>query len=343
MQVTGVSIGIKALNEERHIADCLRSVCAAADALPFPVEVILADSGSTDRTIEIARQFDRVRIVRLAHPEERSCGAGAQAAFQTATGRYFYLLDGDMELQPGFLEAGIAFLEANPGHAGVGGIVREANTSSIEFAARARNDLVQGSSQAGDTDRLDCGGLYRTSAVTALGYFADRNLRAFEEFELGARLAAAGWRLARIAVPAVIHNGHSMGGGALIWRRISSGYAGGTGQVLTAAWRRPHLVTVLRRHSHLRHGAVVVGWWVVLAAVLGALIVKRDGRLALVLGGLLALPLAYLSRRRRSIRFGAYSLATWTMHGVGLIQGLLQPRQAPERPIDLEILQQGHL
>ena len=341
MQAITISIGIKALNEERHIAQSLASACAVAATVPGAIEVILADCGSRDRTVAIAREFDAVRIVQLANFGERCCGAGAQAAFQTATDRYFYLLDGDMELVPGFIAAGVAFLEANPEHAGVGGVVQEANTGSIEFAARARNDEVNGSAKTGDADRLDCGGLYRVSAIRDLGYFADRNLASFEEFDLAARLSAAGWKLARIAVPAVTHHGHDLPGLRLIWRRIRSGYAGGTGQIAVAAWGQPHMGLVLRRFSHLRHALVVIGWWVLLTGALVGLLATRNLGWGLALLVLIAAPIAFLSWRRGSLRFGTYSIATWMMHGIGLVQGLVQRRVSPDRPLDLVILKDG--
>lgn len=113
-----LTIGIKALNEEEHIAAAIASALAAVARVGG--DVVLADSGSTDRTLEIARTFP-IRIVQLANLDERCCGAGAQLAFQHATGEFFYLLDGDMELDPAFIDAGIAFLRDHPGHAGVGG------------------------------------------------------------------------------------------------------------------------------------------------------------------------------------------------------------------------------
>ena len=130
-----ISVGIKALNEERHIEAAIVSALAAIEGLDG--EVILADSGSTDRTIEIARAFP-IRIVQFADSAGRCCGAGAQLAYQHAQGEYFYILDGDMVLDPGFLRAGIAYLEAHPGAAAVGGIVREMNTEAAEFEIRAR-------------------------------------------------------------------------------------------------------------------------------------------------------------------------------------------------------------
>lgn len=327
-----VTIGIKALNEEAHIGPTLTSAFDALQGLSG--EVVLADSGSQDRTLEIAGAYPALRIVQLADWSQRCCGAGAQLAYQTARGEYFYLLDGDMSLDPGFLHRGIAFLDSHPDYAGVGGIVREMNTTSIEYQARKRNAEARDDAKAGDVDRLDCGGLYRRRAIEDLGYFADRNLHAFEEFELGARLRVAGWKLARIAVPAVDHHGHSEAGLSLLWRRLRNGYAGGTGEAVRAGIGHKHWQETILRFSHCRHAVIVIGWWLALAGL--ALMGKGWWWLACLL-----LPLAFLSWRRGSMRHGFYSLATWMMHGIGLIQGLIRPRKPPQMPLDLIVVQSG--
>lgn len=319
-----VTVGIKALNEEAHIADALRSAVAAV--APFDGEVILADSGSTDRTLEIARTFP-VRIVQLANLEERCCGAGAQLAFQFAQGDYFYLLDGDMVLQPGFLEAGIAYLDAHPQVAGVGGLVREVNTEGEGFQIRAQTVARDRNWLPGIVDRLDCGGLYRTSAVREAGWFADRNLHAFEEFELAARLQARGWKLARIDAAAVDHYGHQTGGYKLLLRRIRSGYSGATGEVLRGAMGQPHQQIVLRRMGHVRAGIAVILWWIALLACL-----FTGSWWALL--GLLAAPVLFLSLRRRSLRLGLYSIAAWNVSAIGLVSGLFRRRVHPGRALD---------
>jgi GT2 family glycosyltransferase len=318
-----ITVGIKALNEEAHIAASLGSACAAV--APFGGEVILADSGSTDRTVQIAQGFP-VRILQILDTVPRSCGTGAQLAFQEVDSEFFYLLDGDMVLDGGFLAQGIAFLHGNPDFAAVGGTVREGCTQSIEFEMRARTGEQKGAFSAGEVDRLDCGGLYRVSAVRSVGYFADANLHAFEEFELGARLQAAGWKLARIAVPAVDHYGHSTGGYRLLLRRLRSGYAGGQGEVLRGALGKPHLAVVLRNLVQLRVGLGVLVWWLVLAAA------AITGLWPLLLGALIV-PYAFLSWRRGGLRLGLYSLATWNVSALGLIQGLLRPRRPAGAPI----------
>ncbi|BBC70958.1 glycosyl transferase [Altererythrobacter sp. B11] len=323
-----VTVGIKALNEEKHIARALASAVAAVR--PLSGEVVLADSGSTDRTLEIASEFP-VRIVQLANPAERCCGAGAQLAFEHARGEYFYLLDGDMVLDPEFLPVGIAYLEAHPEVAGVGGRVREMETTAEEFQIRAKATAQRSGWQPGIVDRLDCGGLYRTEAIRQVGWFADRNLHAFEEFELGSRLQAKGWKLARIDQPAVEHYGHAVGGYKLLLRRMKSGYSGAPGEVLRGALGRAHLPIVLRRLGHVRTGLVVIAWWLLLLAC-----IATGNWLPLI--ALLIAPLAFLSWRRGSIKLGLYSLTAWNVSAIGLIQGIFRRRADPNRRLAARII-----
>ena len=318
-----ITVGIKALNEERHVA---ASITSALEAVaPFGGDVVLADSGSTDRTVEIARQFP-IRIVQFSNTAERSCGAGAQLAFQHVRGEFFYLLDGDMVLDPGFVAAGLDYLAQHPRVAGVGGHVCEVNTVAHEFQIRQDHKRDR-HWQPGTVDRLDCGGLYRTAAVRDVGYFADRNLHAFEEFELGARLQSRGWTLARIDHRAVDHYGHVAGGYALLWRRLRSGYAGASGEVLRGALGQRHLPIVLRRLHHVRHAAVVVAWWALMIAALAV----PGWRIAA--WPLLAAPLLFLSLRRRSLRLGLFSFASWNVGTWGFLHGLLRRRVPPAAAI----------
>jgi len=328
-----VTIGMKAYNEEKHIASALSSAIKAVQ--PFGGEVVLADSGSTDRTVEVAKRFP-VRIVQLANPAERSCGAGAQLAFQHARGKYFYLMDGDMVIDPDFLPAAIAFLDAHPEIAGVGGEVRDVNVSNQEFAIRTKEMHKDKDWRPGIVDRLDCGGLYRVSALEEIGYFADRNLHAFEEFDLAARLQSKGWKLARIDRLAVDHYGHTTDGYKLLWRRIRSGYSGGAGEVLRGALGRDHLPIVLRKLGHVRNGLAVIAWWaLLLSCPFWAL--PASMRVGLFLALLLA-PIGMLALRRSSLSLGFYSFVSWNALALGLVTGFFRKRVSPEQPLAALIL-----
>jgi GT2 family glycosyltransferase len=283
--------------------------------------VVLADSGSDDRTVAIARDFP-VRIVQLANRAERSCGAGAQLAFQDCDTEFFCLIDGDMMLQPGFLPAAIAYLRDHPDVAGVGGTVVERNLETEEFRIRAAAMSVESHRRAGRVDRLDGGGVYRVAAIRSVGYFSDRNLKSFEEFDLAARLTQAGWGLARIAIGAVDHHGHGGNGYRLLSRRLRSGQLSGAGQVLRAAVGRQHLPIVLRRLKHLRVAAAIWAWW---GSVAASIAFAPNIAFALI-----AVPVGFLIYRRRSVELGVFSFALWNATALGVLIGLFNRRVRPE-------------
>jgi len=326
-----VSVVIKALNEAKHIASAIESALAALDEVDG--EVILADSQSTDRTIEIARAYP-IKIVQLNDRRDRSCGAGAQLGFQYSRGRYICLVDGDMRLRQGFLPAAIRHLEGNPTLAGVGGIIVESAAGNQEFAQRASRD--EPDRRAGSVTRLDCGGLFRRQAIESVGYFTDRNLHGGEELELGARLRARGWTLERIAVPAIDHRGHSGNAYRLLLRRITSRIAYGTGETVRAALGRPHFPRIFDNNGTLKLCLLVHGWW---ASILACALLIDEAHLALpAIAGLIALPIAAMTARWRSFSNGLYSVAAWNVYAVCFLPGFLRRRASPTAWIDSSVL-----
>ncbi len=328
-----VSIIVKALNEEKGIATTLEGALRAVAITGG--EVILADSCSTDRTVEIARRYP-VRIVQLAHPQERCCGIGPQLGYQHARGEFLYLVDGDMELVDGFLEQALAFLHDHPDIAGVGGNVLEKNLSSLEYQVRHG---IWAQIKSGETSRLDCGGLYRRSAIEAAGYFSDRNLHSYEEFDLGARLRSLGWSLWRIPVDAVSHYGHETPPYQLLLRRWHSRYICGLGELLRASGREPRLRMVLREIRELRLYAAVLLWWL---ALLSIPFWSVTADVAIAAGPiLLTAPVGLMSWRKRSFQSGLYSVVSWCFNTAGLVRGLLRMQTPARHTIDSRILQEA--
>ena len=318
-----VSVVIKALNEEAHIAAAIESAMAALNGMDG--EIILADSLSTDRTIEIAKTYP-IRIVSLSRLEDRSCGAGGQLGYQYSSGEYVCLIDGDMRLYDGFLRAAIEFLEKNPNVAGVGGIIVEREDVSLEYIKRASsNDPDR---LPGPVTRLDCGGVYRRSAVESIGYFTDRNLHGGEELDLGARLHAQGWSLARIDHPAIDHYGHQGSAYRLLMRRVLSGFASGAGEVLRAAVGKKHFAFVIRHRGRVFGlWLAVQAWWLCMVAV--AVLAASLAQLVAALAALILLPVAIMSVRCRSISMGVYSVVAWNAYALCFIPGFLRKRIAP--------------
>lgn len=321
-----LSVIIKTLNEQANIERAIRSALDAVAAVGSG-EVIVADSKSTDRTCEIAAQFP-VRIVQLSHAEDRCCGVGAQLGYAVAQGEYLYILDGDMTFEPGFVEAAIAALEQDSGLAGVGGQVREMNLDNEEFVNRAQRRLAH--FEPGPVDRLDMGGLYRRSALAQVGYFTNQNLHAYEEFELAARLASAGWRLCRLDHPGICHYGHTETSYRLLAKRWTSRYAWGCGELLRQSLGKPHLSFVLTRLHVYRLYFAVLAWCFAAATLVLLAAVNGTPLLALAGLGMLALPVLLMSLRRKSLARGLYAVSAWGVFSAGLLAGLLaKPRREP--------------
>ena len=324
--LVNVSIIIKALNEERRIEAAVVSALAAVERVGG--EVILADSCSTDRTIERASAHP-IRIVQLRHSAERCCGIGPQLGYQHSSGAFVYILDGDMEMLPGFLPAALAFLQQNPGVAGVGGQVVEANITGLEYIARMeRGALHMGQ---GSVDRLDMGGLYRRAAVEQAGYLSDLNLHSYEELDLGIRLRQKGWALWRLDLPAVRHHGHEVMPYRLLFKRWRSLYICGLGEVLRAAWRAGRLRMLLQCAHELKLYACIILFMsaICLAPLLP---ISNALKIPLVLAPCLLVYTAMAWRKKSGVK-AAYSLVAWLFNTAGMVRGFLRRRRSPLDPV----------
>ncbi len=82
-----IAVVIPTLNEEGRLPACL----AALARQPGPIEVVVADGGSTDRTREVAARFPGVRVVVSEAGRGRQMNAGARAT----TGAYLWFLHAD--------------------------------------------------------------------------------------------------------------------------------------------------------------------------------------------------------------------------------------------------------
>jgi hypothetical protein len=205
-----------------------------------------------------------------------------------------------------------------------------------EFVQRVKRGEL--SVTPGPVLRLDGGGLYRRAAIESVSYFTDRNLHGGEEAELGARLRAQGWTLARIAVSAVDHRGHSGNAYRLLLRRIMSRGAWGTGEAVRAALGRAHFPLIFQENNTLKLCLAVQGWWL---SMIASLLLIRSWPLAiLVTIGILLLPLAIMSMRWRSVSVGLYSVAAWNAYAACFLPGLLRPRVSPSAWIDSSVIKE---
>jgi glycosyltransferase involved in cell wall biosynthesis len=192
-----LSIVIIGKNEEQFIAQVLEAALKGAQAFPS-YEVIYVDSASSDRTIEIASQYD-IQIYQLRPEWKLAPSAGRYIGYGKTQGKYIFFIDGDSIIEPDWIKAGVAFLESHPKYGGTAGILNEAYlTPDGELKGTLKNYFRQDATK--DKIEFFCLGgsaLYRRQAIEQVGTF-NPHVRAGEEEELGLRIRRGGWELARI-------------------------------------------------------------------------------------------------------------------------------------------------
>lgn len=326
-----LSILIKALNEEALIANCLEA--ALAESLKVDGEVILVDSLSTDRTVEIARHYP-IRIIQFDQKKDRGCAAAVQLGYQYAHGEYLYILDGDMILQPGFISLALNYLESNPDVAGVAGKLLETSVKTADNKRRIAIAAAQ--QQIMEVSELGGGGLYRREAIESVDYLAHRWLPACEESELGARLRASGWHLIRLPDIAVLHTGYSESNFQMLRRLWRNRRMHAYGMYLRTAFRRPWWWLSVRQLwfifaasvLHVTAGILAVGaasYSEVITIAPALIIAESSVWLAAIL---------ILVVKKKSVSDAILSACEWNCYTLAAILGFMQSIPDPLIPIN---------
>src|SRR5436190_15344501 len=86
-----VSVVIPCLNEAQSIAHCVDQAIAAFRANGISGEVVVSDNGSTDGSIEIAREHG----ARVVHAAIRGYGSAIKAGIHSTTGTFIIMGDAD--------------------------------------------------------------------------------------------------------------------------------------------------------------------------------------------------------------------------------------------------------
>jgi glycosyltransferase involved in cell wall biosynthesis len=96
-----LSFVVPAYNEEAYLPACLESILAQTRDLGEPVEIIVVNNASTDRTREVALGYAGVRVV---DEPRKGLTFARQAGFAASTGELIANVDSDSRLRPGWVE-----------------------------------------------------------------------------------------------------------------------------------------------------------------------------------------------------------------------------------------------
>ena len=324
-----ISVIIKSLNEEENIARAIESALKAVKE--YDSEVIVSDSLSTDRTIEIAKRYP-IRIIQNKNPKDKSCGMGAQLGYLFSKGKYIYILDADMELNENFIKKGIKELEKNKTLAGVGGLIKEMTDNNVIFNRRKKAEASK-VEKVRFVDKLMMGGLYKKEAIEKAGYFANPYLHAYEESDLGHRLTSLGYKFKRLPIPMIKHYGDKITSLQIFKNRWESRYLWGCGEFLRYNLGKPTFLKVVKE---LKLYLIVILWW---ATLLISLILTFITLFYIYTQAILTIIFILLFIiKKRSIKESLFSFFSWNITALGLIFGFFQKPKNIHKKIDTKII-----
>lgn len=104
-----VSVVIPAYNAERYLGEAIESVLAQTYQ---PLETIVVDDGSSDRTAEVARACDEVTVIVQ---ENSGPSAARNRGFAASRGEFIAFHDSDDAMTPDKLAVQVGYLLDNPG------------------------------------------------------------------------------------------------------------------------------------------------------------------------------------------------------------------------------------
>ncbi len=198
--IANVGVIIIGRNEGDRLIRCLASVRDQAD------QIVYVDSGSTDGSLKAATKSG-AQVIKLDQTQNftaaRARNAGlTHLAKQNPAPKYVQFIDGDCELQSGWITTAQIFLDENPKAAVACGRRRERFPDASIY-----NRLIDREWDTPIGQARSCGGdaLMRLSSLQDVGGF-NPLLIAGEEPELCVRLRAAGWSIWRLDAEMTLHD-----------------------------------------------------------------------------------------------------------------------------------------
>lgn len=197
MNRSDIAIVVIGRNEGERLKRCLASIPTMA--------AVYVDSGSIDGSAELAHAAG-IAVIELDPADGFSAARGRNAGLDRVLSNpaiaYVQVLDGDCELDPGWLEAGAAALDADPTLGAVFGQLREIRPDESIYNWMCD---VEWTVKPGPAKVFGGDALLRAEAVRPLGGYRETMI-AGEDPEFSVRMRAAGWEIAALATPMALHD-----------------------------------------------------------------------------------------------------------------------------------------
>ena len=195
-----LSIILISRNQAWNIVRLIESVQREAANIKSS-EIVLVDSASTDKTLELACAYP-IKVMRLHDNQPLTPAAGRYVGYQHTNGKLLLFLDGDMELYPGWLAKATSLLEKREEVAVITG-------GRIDLPLKSGHNekpaiIIPSHDEGIETDKCGGGALYRRSALLKSGTF-NPYLYSDEEPDLCLRIRHNGFKIVALEHTIAFH------------------------------------------------------------------------------------------------------------------------------------------
>jgi len=216
-------------NGAELLADCLESL-RSLRGVPGSVEVVVVDNASTDTSLEILARFPEVTVLRQS--ENLGFAAGSNVGIRATGAPFVALLNNDATVEPNWLAALLAALDAHPEAGAATSKVVAAgrptvldNVGHVVYAdglTRGRGRLEEDVGQYQEIEEVfgfsGCAALLRRQMLDDVGLFDEDFFAYCEDADLSFRARLRGWSC--LYVPgAVAHHRFSATSGSFTARK----------------------------------------------------------------------------------------------------------------------------
>ncbi len=332
-----LSVVIIARNEAKNIARAIESVLRALERWP-PTEILLVDSASTDETVEIARRYP-INIVRLDPSWFRSVSAGRYIGMHYTCGELVLHMDGDMELDPEWVNRSVSYMLEHPEAGAVGGYWRNVYMEDGQIVGGA-DEFRSSQDRPVEVRYVGGAALYRRCAIEAMGGFQPF-IRGEEGVYLSMGIRYAGYKV--VLLPYLMSRHYCIPRQSLAGylRKLRLGFLLGYGQVLRSYWGTGLFWMYLKER-----GAYTMVYFIGVLIFFISLWLTLFSKNMVFLGSWMLIVAGFILVfiiKKRSLRKTLVSILAQSGIAYSAVRGfLMAPRSPDEYPTDAEIVQVYH-
>jgi len=232
-----ITVSIASYNTRELLRLCLASLRQVLDEANL--QIIVADNGSTDGTLEMLRNEYANDVEVVETGGNVGYGRANNAAFEQARGRYFVALNSDTTVQPNALQTMMRFMDDHPEAGACGpqllnsdgtnqtswgcdmtwrGLLEEqfgvqkiksklaSSSTRMEHNEQAKSIEMDNQEPQGVEQICGACQFVRSAAYKQIGGYDPKYFMYHEDVDLNVRLRAAGWKCYFVSSAKVFHH-----------------------------------------------------------------------------------------------------------------------------------------